>query len=252
MIADIAEGRCRFCGKAFANKYTLRNHYNTCKIKNGGMDTLFEILRKQQDQIELLVRAVGSVNENTVNINGSQNILGNNTVKNHFNTEITFPLVCFGGEAEYERMRILISENADILHRPMEPDIPRQEQLCSRIGDFVAAIYRNPSHKDMQSVYTKRGFAEMQGDNAFTFSEGQWHIGDWDRISRSILSKIYNVFLDIRRTIKNRSDVLHTMDTIFTASGLGKPADLKITDDNLHNLYSEIGRRLGFASLVLE
>ena len=250
MLVDIAEGRCRFCGKCFKNKYTLKNHYNTCKIKNGGMDTLFDILRCQQDQIKMLICA----NSGVTSIEGNQNIVGGsyNTIKNHFNTTINIPLVCFGGEAEYGCMRTIIAENVEILQRPMEPDVSRQEQLCNRIGDFVSAIYRNPSHKDLQIVYTKHGFSEMCGDNAFTFAEGRWHIGDWDKISRTILARIYNTFLDIRRSIKNRSDVLQIMGTIFVAAGLGSPAELKITDENLQELYCEIGRRLGFATLVLE
>jgi hypothetical protein len=150
-----------------------------------------------------------------------------------------------------EKIRHLIKDNLGILYRPIETDIPHQEQITYRIGEFVKAIHRNPEHKELKNVYTKHYFE--QSNNVFTYGVGKrlktpsWHIGDWDNISKDILNKIYDALL--RTTVKNKRDMLKAMNTIISAASIG---DQKIPDENLQELYCEIGRRMGFSTLVLE
>ena len=263
MLVPIVENRCQFCGKEYKSKYSLKNHFGICKIKNGGMDELFNVLikqkqemEKQQEQIDKLKQQIG----NTQTANGNQNINGNdNIINNHFNTTINIPLVCFGGDTERDKMLHIVRENLNILHRPMEVDIPPQEQLCGRIGEFVEAVYRNPEHKELQNVYTKHEFEKLNENNAFTYETRDtqtpsWHIGNWDKISKDILRKIYDCLTEryVKKEVRKKEDILNVMKTIFIASGNGDPDKLNITDENLQELYCEIGRRMGFSTLVLK
>lgn len=184
-----------------------------------------------------------------INQNGNQNIVGNNNViKNHFNTNINIPLVCFGGDNEREKMLQIIKDNLNILYKPIETDVSQQEQITNRIGEFVQVIYRNPNHKELKNIYTKHDFEQSIKDNVFTYVEEKWHIGDWDKVGKDIIGRIYLALSSIGNKVK-RGDVLNVMKTIFIASGNG---DKNITDDNLQELYCEIGRRMGFKTLVLK
>jgi hypothetical protein len=251
MLVPILDNRCQFCGKEYTNKYSLKNHLSVCKIKNGGMEALFDTLIKQKQAMEKQQDQINKL-EQKLNINnniGEQNNAGRDIIKNHFNTTINIPLVCFMGDEHQEKMLQIVRDNLSILHKPPETDVPHQEQLCNRIGEFVEAIYRNPEHKELQNVYTKHDFEKLNKNNAFTY-EGDipsWHIGDWDKVSKDILNKIYGAL--VMSTMKNKDDVLSVMKTITSAAGFG---DEKISDENLHELYCEIGRRMGFATLVLD
>ena len=45
---------CHFCYRKFAHKQSLHNHFNTCKIKNGGMDLLFKKIEELTDEVKQL------------------------------------------------------------------------------------------------------------------------------------------------------------------------------------------------------
>jgi hypothetical protein len=45
---DIEPNRCRFCNKAYKQKYNLTKHYKTCVIKNGGMEILMRKVSKDE------------------------------------------------------------------------------------------------------------------------------------------------------------------------------------------------------------
>jgi hypothetical protein len=245
---------CHFCKRQLSNKACLRRHFNVCKIKNGGMALLFEKVERLTKINEKLMEKMDRIEQKENTQNGNQNINGNNNIiQNHFNTTINIPIVCFMGDEHVEKMRQIVEDNLGILYSPIETDIPHQEQITCRIGEFVEAIYRNPEHKELQNVYTKHDFEQSNKNNAFTYGVGKrlktpsWHIGDWDNISKDILNKIYDALL--RANVKNKKDMLKTMNTIMSAAGIG---DQKISDENLQELYCEIGRRMGFSTLVLE
>ena len=247
MLVSIKDNRCQFCGKEFKSKYSLKNHYVTCKIKNGGMESLFNTLLRQQAEIDNLKKQL----DKPTNIN----TIINNNIKNHFNTNINIPLVCFGGGYEREKMLQIVRDNLDILYRPVAADISHQEQIADRVGEFVQAVYRNPNHKELQNIYTKHNFQDSDRDNAFIYKEDvhglpQWHIGDWSNVSIDILNKIYAALS--QTPIKKKEDVLRVMDTVMKMGRCGSPTGLKISDNNLQELYCEIGRRMGFTTLSLE
>lgn len=210
------------------------------------MNLLFKKIERLTETNERLIKRME--NMESINQDGNQNIVGNNNIiKNHFNTNINIPLVCFMGDEHREKMLQIVKDNLNILYKPPETDIPHQEQVVNRIGEFVEVIYRNPEHKELQNVYTKHDFKELTENNVFTYIEKNWHIGDWDKVSKDILNKIYDALL--RTKIRKKEDVLSVMKTIMEAAGLGNK---KISDENLQELYCEIGRRMGFTSLVLE
>jgi hypothetical protein len=52
---DTVAHRCHFCNKPYKYQRSLKNHYNTCKIKNGEKHILFEKLQHEKDiEIQLL------------------------------------------------------------------------------------------------------------------------------------------------------------------------------------------------------
>ena len=146
-----------------------------------------------------------------------------------------------------EKIISIVHSRLEILYEPPKTDISLRDQLHDRIGEFVQAIYRNPEHKELQNVYTKHGFHELKKDNAFTYIDNAWHIGDWDNISKEILNKIWDAI--IRTKINKKDDVLGTVKTIMIASGMGSG---EICDDQLGDLYCDIGKRLVFSTLMLD
>ena len=46
-ILQTPENTCHFCYRTFKNKYNVKNHFNVCRIKNGGMALLFEKIKLQ-------------------------------------------------------------------------------------------------------------------------------------------------------------------------------------------------------------
>jgi hypothetical protein len=245
MINKIADNRCRFCGKTYKSKYSLKKHYKICKIKNGGMKVLFNELQKQID--DLKQQLVESKTQN------AQQIANDNAViNNHFNTTINIPLICFGGTEERVKMLKIIRANIGILSRPIATDIPHKEQLYGRITEFVSAVHRNPEHKELQNVYTKHDFCDLKENNAFIFRENKWHIGSWEKFSKNMFSNLYNCFIDLLlKKETRREDALHVMKTIFSAA-VGETSEAPITDENLQELYCKIGDHLGFSDILLE
>jgi hypothetical protein len=81
----LGKNGCRFCYKLMSNKYTLRNHYKTCKIKNGGVELLFNKLEEHHRELttvtqeNALIRAeLKQLKESMSKPSNQVNTLGNN------------------------------------------------------------------------------------------------------------------------------------------------------------------------------
>jgi hypothetical protein len=48
----VNEKHCKFCANDFANKYSLKNHQKTCKIKAGGLPLLFQTITDLKAEIK--------------------------------------------------------------------------------------------------------------------------------------------------------------------------------------------------------
>jgi hypothetical protein len=247
MLGEITNNKCRYCGRTMKNKYILTKHYTTCKIKNGGMEMLFARIEAQQNENKQLAKRVEELEvKSKVPI-----MVNHGTINNHFNTQINLPLICFGSDKQRIKMIKIVQENLNILYRPAETGISYDEQLRNRIGEFVTAIYRNPKYLDMQGIYTKHGFELMDKDNVFTFDDSKWHIGDWGKVSKEMIQSIERCFFKLKG-LNKKNDALEVIRAMI-AAGQGKSMDdFEITDENLQELYCEIGKKLGFDTLELE
>lgn len=52
MIGVIPDNKCQFCGRVMRDKYILGKHFNTCKVKNGGIQLLLEKLVKEKEAVD--------------------------------------------------------------------------------------------------------------------------------------------------------------------------------------------------------
>jgi hypothetical protein len=240
---------CHFCYRKFAHKQSLTNHFNICKIKNGGMSLLFK-------KIEDLTNEVKQLKQNQRNINGNKNINGdNNTIdSNHHNTTLNLNLVQFGSDAHDETMATILSQCLPlILTQPYDEGRSRQNQIKERIEMIVTSVYRNPNHKELQNIYV---LPDKKEDNAFVYNGTpgdinckKWRISDWDVLSKDILSKIWN-YADRNKTVKKKEDVLNIMKNMFMLAGLGESAVDEMTDGNVRELWTDIGKKLKYNTII--
>lgn len=244
---ETPENTCHFCYKKFKSKYILKNHYNVCKIKNGGMSLLFNEVKRLKEQIEVLQSAQKTTvqgNQNVQNIE-TQNIETQN-IANHNNTVFNFTLINFG-EGQKEIVKILTKE-IEKLGVNENPDVPYIKQVKDRIIGLVMQIHRNPEQKELQNIYvTDPG---QQKDNAFFYEDGKWQIGDWDKLNKTILRNLYDNIYD--SNLHKKEDKLDIIKHIFVSGGCGDIKTIqKMTDDDLAEMYLEIGTKLNFKTITL-
>jgi hypothetical protein len=249
---------CNFCYKKLKNKATLRRHFKTCPIKNGGMGILFAKIKELTTSNQQLVNKVHKLEEKGTDvveykqiINGNNNTTintVNNIVKNHNNTFLNFNIVNYAGRESRDLMvEIMKVEAPRILMQAPEPDISQTEQVKSRIQDLVGSVYRNPDYKQLQNVYVTDTDADK--DNAFQYDEGKWYITDWNTLSKELLKKIYNAVFD-SNNVKKSEDVMKVMKHVFVIAGLGEQPVESMSPAEVVDLYTAIGQNLQFSTII--
>jgi uncharacterized C2H2 Zn-finger protein len=248
---QVPNGSCHFCYKKFKNKYSLKNHFNICKIKNGGMALLFKKV-KHLEQENREMRVLVENNENVVicsdHINNTtiQNIETQN-IANHHNTVFNFTLINFG-EGQEEITKILSLEAPKLLNEDPNATIPIIKQIQDRIIGLVMKIHRNPKQKQLQNIYVTD--PEKPKDNAFVHEDGKWNITDWYKLNKIVLNNLYNNLSNAG--IKNKEDKLKVMKHIFIEGGCGDNETIKkMTDNDIAEMYLEIGKKLNFKTISL-
>jgi hypothetical protein len=239
---------CHFCGRSFNRTSSLTRHFNTCKIKNGGMRYLFDTIKKQQEQIDDQNKILLTlVKKQTPDINGNENVVGNgnNIIKNHFNTILNIQLIGFDSEENNDKMIQIIKNTAfDILSMDIKSDIPTQKQVFDRLLTIAENVYRNPEYKELQNVYVADPIQDKE--NAFTYDDGKWNIGDWNKVSKNLLQKIYNILYESKL---KKYDSLQVIKHIFVLSGFSDDS-IHIAEDNSAQLYNDLGIKLGFNTII--
>lgn len=238
---------CHFCYRKFAHKQSLHNHFNTCKIKNGGMVLLFKKIEDLTNEVKHLKQSQG----NKI-VEGSHN---NVTIdSNHHNTDVTLNLVQYGSDTHNKTMATILTECLPlILTQPYDEGRPRDDQIKERIQMVVTSIYRNPNHKQLQNIYV---MSEKPTDNAFIYIGNdndikckKWKIGDWNVLSKDILNKVWD-YADRNKTVKRKEDVLNIMKHMFMLAGLGETAVDKMSDENVRELWEDIGKKLKYDTII--
>lgn len=103
---------CHFCYKKMKNKYNLRNHFDTCKIKNGGMNILFDEIKKMRDVSETMVTKFQELTNEVKQLKrGNHNTTNNINVtdSNHHNTTINLQLTPYNSDAHGEIMSEILA-----------------------------------------------------------------------------------------------------------------------------------------------
>lgn len=242
---------CHFCYKKLSSKYSLKNHFGVCKIKNGGMALLFKkVERLERENKEMKEQITKSdtkmiVNGGYQNQNNTQNIETQN-IANHINTTFNFTLINFG-EGQEEIVKILAKE-IQKLGLDGREDIPYIKQVKDRIIGLVMQVHRNPEQKELQNIYVTD--PKSPTDNAFFYEDGKWKITDWGKLNSKVLRNLYNN-LEISKLHK-KEDKLEVMKHIFIAGGCGDRETIKkMTDDDVAEMYLEIGNKLNFKTITL-
>jgi hypothetical protein len=236
---------CHFCYRKFAHKQSLQHHFNICKIKNGGMELLYKKIEELTNKIDRLEL-------------GNNNIINNNNTvidSNHHNTTINLQLVAYDSDAHGDLMSNVLDEYLPlILKQPYDEGRTHDDQLAERIKTILMRVYRNPEYKQLQNVYV---VPEKKKDNAFMYIGDikdveckRWKISDWDTLGKDMLSKIWN-YADSNKTVSKKEDVLNVMKHMFGLAGLGESAVDNMTDENVRELWTDIGKKLKYTTLII-
>lgn len=235
------ENTCHFCYKKFVNKHSLKRHFNTCDIKNGGMKLLF---KKVQD----LTKEVAQLREEKTGAGNKTAGRDMNTYLNspHNNTTLNIQLNNYDSEQHIDFLSTVLQKVLPaILEMPVREDVPRVMQVQDRIQQIVSSCFRNPEHKEMQNVYVLD--EKLKTDNAYVYQDDTWKIQDWDKLGTEIIQKIR---MHASR-IKTKTDILKVMKHIMILAGSDVPVVEKMTERESQHVYKLMGEKLKFNTIVV-
>ena len=237
---------CHFCYQKFKNKYNLANHYKVCKIKNGGMNLLFDLHKKQADINRTQGEKIIELEHRVDNMPPPQNI-----TKNHFNTQLNLNLcLSYDGVDHYHKIQaVLPSLIQEMVDTPFLTDVPITRQIQNNVTSLIKKLYRGEDNKELQAIYVKD--PDLPTDNAFVYSDGKWHIKDWENLSKRILFAIYNK-ADVLKLVSSKNDQLSIIKHIFFLAGIGKDAVVNMNEKEVATLYREMGEALSFDTIQLD
>lgn len=228
---------CIYCRKVFKSKYSVKSHYNVCKIKNGGMDILFEEVKRLNEKVKLLENSKPQI-QNITNIENQTN--------NHFGHTFNFNFINFG-EGNTLIENIINTQGIRLLSKKFKQDIPRITQLTNRVVDLIGLVFRNPDHKELQGVYVLD--LSKTTENAYYHEDGDWILTDWVILRSQLIQKLHNCL--IKSKDNKRNDIENIIKYLFVLGDCGECNDIKkLTDDETLCLYREIGKKLNFNTIA--
>lgn len=228
---------CIYCRKVFKSKYSVKSHYNVCRIKNGGMDILFEEVKRLNEKVKLL-------ENNKPQIHNITNI--ENQTNNHFGHTFNFNFINFGeGNALIEN--IINTHGIHLLSQKFKQDIPRITQLTNRVVDLIGLVFRNPDHKELQGVYVLD--LSKTTENAYYHEDGDWILTDWVVLRSQLIQKLHNCL--VKSKDNKRSDIENIIKYLFVLGDCGDCNDIKkLTNEETISIYKEIGKKLKFDTIT--
>jgi hypothetical protein len=230
-----------------ASKRSLNVHFRTCKIKNGGMHTLFA----EVNRLSTAVQALKDENKQLQEANKSINITGdhNKIYSSHHNTEnnFNFQIVNYGSPEQVVAItKIVATEIPALLALEPRRDLSRHKQIQERLQQIVGKIYRNPEHPELQCVYVTD--PKQSDDNSYKYEDG-WVIQDWKKLGQDILRRVYDYVKTAR--IRSDEDKLGVTKHIFNLAGFGE-LDKSWTKKRVIILFEKLGHQLGWESIISE
>ena len=228
---------CIYCRKVFKSKYSVKSHYNICKIKNGGMNILFEEVKRLNEKVKLLENSKPHI-QNITNIENHTN--------NHFGHTFNFNFINFG-EGNTLIENIINTQGIHLLSRKFKQDIPRITQLTNRVVDLIGLVFRNPDHKELQGVYVLD--LSKTTENAYYHEDGDWILTDWVVLRSQLIQKLHSCL--IKSKDNKRNDIENIIKYLFVLGDCGECNDIKkLTDEETLCLYGEIGKKLKFNTIT--
>jgi hypothetical protein len=234
---------CIYCRKVFKNKYNVKSHYNTCKIKAGGMNILFNEIKRLDEKTkrqDMEIRKLKQTPQNS--INSITNIENQN---NHFGHTFNFNFVDFG-DGDDIISSILNKHGMGLLANKFTEDLPRVKQISDRVTNLIGLVFRNPDHKELQGVYVLD--LSKTKDNAYYHEDGKWILTDWISLRGQLLQKLYNC---LNQSVDNkREDIENIIKYLFVLGNCGNCKTIKkLSDDETISIYSEIGNQMKYNTI---
>ena len=162
---------CIYCIKAFKSKYSLTNHYNICKIKNGGMNLLFdEINRLSAENKEMKKELKKIQRTTTINIDNSR------VINNHTNVELNINFVCANTFSDYV-IEFLKEETIKLLTAKENENKPVGELATKFLTQMIASLHRNPERPTFQGIYAND--TSDDANEAFVHFAHGWIKTNW-------------------------------------------------------------------------
>ena len=237
---------CHFCFIKLKNKYNLESHFKVCKIKNGGMNLLFDLYTKQNDINRQQNGKIVELKQKIDNLPPPQIIN-----KNHFNTTLNLNLcLSYDGKDHFHKIQaVLPALIKEMVDTPFLTDVPINRQIQDNVTSLIKKLYRGEDNKELHAIYVKD--PDQPTDNAFVYSDGKWHIKDWENLSKRILYTIYDK-ADTLKLVSSKDDRLNIIKHIFFLAGIGKDAVVKMNEKEVATLYREMGDALRFDTIQLD
>jgi uncharacterized C2H2 Zn-finger protein len=236
---------CIYCRKVFKSKYNMKAHLGICKIKNGGMELLFDEVKRLKDENKKIHHEIKELKNNPQQ--QIQNNINNTTNNNHFGHTFNFNFVNFGdGDGVIEN--ILNTKGIQLLSEKFTRDLPRVTQISNRVIDLIGLVFRNPDHQELQGVYVL-DLAKTK-ENAYYHEDGNWVLTDWTVLRSQLLQKLHNCL--IKSSENKRSDIEKIIKYLFVLGDCGD-CDMikKLTADETLSVYKDIGEKLKFDTIAL-
>jgi len=235
----VGPNTCIYCRKVFKSKYNVTAHLNICKIKNGGMEILFDEVKRLKEKVKDLEKKHPHQIQNTTNNIETQN-------NNHFGHTFNFNFINFGeGNGVIEN--ILNTKGIQLLSEKFTQDIPRIAQISNRVIDLIGLVFRNPDHKELQGVYVLD--LSKTKENAYYHEDGNWILTDWVILRSQLLQKLHICL--IKSTYNKRQDIEKIIKYLFVLGDCGDCNSVKkLTDEETLHVYKDIGEKLKFETIA--
>jgi len=215
---------CHFCYREFKNKYTLRRHFNTCKIRNGNMPILFQKIKQDRKLIEELRKENKSIRNiitnNVNNVNNTNNIIQFN-IGSFLEKSQSKNLIEYGHPDQAELVEdILMKEAPQIIKGPLDNKVPVEEQMQERIFKLIRTIHRNPQFPQLHNIFTQGAAKALQSHtnpqkvDLYLWFENRWNLKDWGKVRvyllEQIISQISGMFRDKLKIKKNITQLIES------------------------------------------
>ena len=169
--ANSANNTCKFCGKTYANRFSLDRHTKICNMKNDSSLLINLALRQEMAELKKQMCILQQnqqpiiVNNNNINIDNSQNMYVNVTICSFGSEDLT----------KLDQQGVI-----DLLKGQVEDFMPR----------MIEYIHANPKHPEFHNV-----FYDPVRKKALVFRQNQdkqltWQFEDIDHVSKLLTNKI--------------------------------------------------------------